>query len=277
MMLEIPESNTLAKQANTFLKGKTIQNVVAGASVHRFAFYFGDPAMYPKLLNGKALTGARAVGGQAELFAEDARILFGDGANVRYLAPGETPPKKHQLLLEFTDGSSVVCTVSMYAGLWAYPDGENDNPYYLVALKKPNPLTDAFDKVWFEKLLAEAKPSLSTKAFLATEQRIPGLGNGVLQDILFQAGVHPKSKLSALGSGDLDRLYLSVKETLAEMARLGGRDTEKDLFGNPGGYHSILSKLTLAYPCPVCGGAITRQAYLGGNVYFCSSCQPLKN
>ena len=277
MMLEIPESYTLAKQATSVLKGKTIQNVVAGASVHRFAFYFGDPAMYPKLLNGKALTGARAVGGQAELFAEDARILFGDGANVRYLVPGETQPKKHQLLLEFTDGSSVVCTVSMYAGLWAYPDGENDNPYYLVALEKPNPLTDAFDKVWFEKLLAEAKPSLSTKAFLATEQRIPGLGNGTLQDILFQAGVHPKSKLSALSSEDLDKLYASVKETLAEMARLGGRDTEKDLFGNPGGYHSILSKLTLAYPCPVCGGAITRQAYLGGNVYFCSSCQPLKN
>jgi len=27
--------------------------------------------------------------------------------------------------------------------------------------------------------------------------------------------------------------------------------------------------------CPVCGAAIVRQAYLGGNVYFCPVCQPL--
>jgi formamidopyrimidine-DNA glycosylase len=39
---------------------------------------------------------------------------------------------------------------------------------------------------------------LSAKAFLATEQRIPGLGNGVLQDILFTAGIHPKRKMAAI-------------------------------------------------------------------------------
>jgi hypothetical protein len=36
------------------------------------------------------------------------------------------------------------------------------------------------------KLGQEVK-KLSLKALLATEQRIPGLGNGVLQDILFKA------------------------------------------------------------------------------------------
>ena len=28
--------------------------------------------------------------------------------------------------------------------------------------------------------------------------------------------------------------------------------------------------------CPFCGGPISRQAYLGGNVYFCIRCQPLE-
>lgn|GEM_PF-2077218 len=36
------------------------------------------------------------------------------------------------------------------------------------------------------------------KAFLATEQRIPGLGNGVLQDILWTARIHPKLHKCAL-------------------------------------------------------------------------------
>ena len=65
-----------------------------------------------------------------------------------------------------------------------------------------------------------------------------------------------------------------MKTTLAAMAMGGGRDTEKDLFGKPGGYRSVLSAKTLAFPCPVCGGAITRKAYMGGNVYFCAACQP---
>ncbi|KAA3404013.1 hypothetical protein F1904_12275, partial [Akkermansia muciniphila] len=45
------------------------------------------------------------------------------------------------------------------------------------------------------------------------------------------------------------------------------------LYGNPGGYHSTLSQKTWKEPCPRCLGPITRQAYLGGNVYFCPHCQ----
>jgi len=54
-----------------------------------------------------------------------------------------------------------------------------------------------------------------------------------------------------------------------------GGNTEKDLFNNSGGYETILSKNTLRAPCPVCGGVLVRQAFLGGNIYFCGVCQPL--
>ena len=29
-------------------------------------------------------------------------------------------------------------------------------------------------------------------------------------------------------------------------------------------------------PCPVCGEPIVKEAYLGGAVYYCPGCQPLK-
>ena len=77
---------------------------------------------------------------------------------------------------------------------------------------------------------------MSLKAFLATEQRIPGLGNGVLQDILFNAALHPKRKINSLSEGDKDKLFNSVKETLTKMTFEGGRDTERDLFDCSGGY-----------------------------------------
>ncbi len=54
-----------------------------------------------------------------------------------------------------------------------FKEDENTNFYYLVAKEKPNPLTDAFNEAYFNKILAEAKNTISVKALLATEQKIP--------------------------------------------------------------------------------------------------------
>lgn len=191
-----------------------------------------------------------------------------------YHAPGAEVPPKYQLLIAFDDDSFLVFTVAMYGGIIAFRKNF-DNPYYLGALSKPSPLDDAFDEACFGRLLSDAKSNLSAKAFLATEQRIPGLGNGVLQDILFKSHIHPKRRLATLGDVELGRMYSSVKSTLRDMADRGGRDTEKDLLGKPGGYKTLLSKNTFAEPCPGCGGAIVKEAYLGGAVYYCPVCQPL--
>jgi formamidopyrimidine-DNA glycosylase len=275
-MLEIPESQTMAKQISCALAGRTITGALANASPHRFAFYHGDPARYSALLTGRMVTGAAAVGGMVEVLAGDARLLFGDGANLRLQKPGEAPVAKHQLLVSFDDGAALVCSVQMYGGLWAYAPGDFESPYYDVARQKPSPLSDAFDRAYFDGIAAAAPGKLSVKGLLATEQRIPGLGNGTLQDILLRARVNPRSKVSALTDGDMTALYESVKETLAEMTALGGRDTEKDLFGNAGGYRTRLCAKTAGLPCPQCGGPVVRQAYMGGSVYFCPECQPQK-
>jgi len=164
----------------------------------------------------------------------------------------------------------------MYGGLWAFPSGQFDNPYYLIAKQKPSPLTDRFDYSHFETLLeGEKLESLSAKAFLATEQRIPGLGNGVLQDILWVARIHPKRKVATLSDQELRGLFRSVKSVLHEMAERGGRDTERDLYGCPGGYKTVLSKNTVDMPCPSCGTIIKKAAYLGGSIYYCEGCQSL--
>ena len=87
--------------------------------------------------------------------------------------------------------------------------------------------------------------------------------------------MNPQNKLSSLSDAQIKQLFASVKTTLLEMTRQGGRDTEKDIYRKPGKYKTILSSKTLKEPCPRCGAAIERKAYLGGNVYFCPRCQPL--
>ncbi len=273
-MLEIPESSALAKQLNQTVAGKRIVRVNANHTPHKFAWYFGDPTAYSVLLSGAQITGASAAGSITELFVQGKRILFQDGVNLRYYPMGVPVPEKHQLLIELEDSSFLVATVQMYGGLYAFQDGENENSYYLVAKEKPSPLTPAFGETYFASLLStDSVGKLSAKAFLATEQRIPGLGNGTLQDILWNAKIHPKRKMGSLSDGELSSLFCSVKATLLEMTEKGGRDTERDLFGRPGGYRTVLCKNTVETPCPVCGTAIRKEMYLGGSIYYCERCQ----
>jgi formamidopyrimidine-DNA glycosylase len=272
-VIELPEAAVLAEQTNETIVGKKIRNVIAAQTPHKLAWYFGNPQEYKNLLTGEVISGATSYGGQVEITADKAKLLFSDGVNLRYCSKGEKSPDKHQLRLEFDDGSSLVGWVQMYGGLSVFLEGENDNKYYLIAKEKPSPLSSDFDEDYYKSLFDESTAKLSLKAFLATEQRIPGLGSGVLQDILFNAKMHPKKKAGKLSVTDQQVLFHSIKSTLVEMTVRGGRDTEHDLSGKPGGYKTRLSKNTVGQPCPICGTLIQKEAYLGGSIYYCASCQ----
>lgn len=273
-MLEIPETATIGKQATNILTGKTIAEVINATSPHSFTWYNGDPAKYPDLLVGRTIESVRGHGAFVDILCDsDVCITVGDGTNLKYSPSGEEHPKKHQLLIVFEDKSFLAFTVSMYGAIYAYK-GALDNPYHRGGLEKPSPLTEAFDKAYFDHLFEQVKKDISLKALLATEQRIPGLGNGVLQDILFNAKLNPKKKISKISDLEKEDLFHCLKVTIKSMTEKNGRDTEKDLYGNKGEYKTLLSKNTYKNPCPHCGDTIIKEAYLGGSVYYCPTCQP---
>lgn len=275
-MLELPEAAVVAQQINETIGGKRILNVVAAQSPHKFAWYHGDPKGYHNLLAGKVIGKGSSYGSFVEIRAENATILLGEGISTRFHGENEARPQKHQLLIEFEDFSALSASVQMYGAMFCYREGELDNKYFTMAKEKPSPLSNKFDRAYFNDIIsAPVAEGLSAKALLATEQRIPGLGNGTLQDILFTAGIHPKKKVKTLSEEEKDALYLSIKSTLPEMTFKGGRDTERDLFGCTGGYVTKLSKNTMDKPCLVCGTIIKKEAFMGGSIYYCSGCQKI--
>lgn len=274
-MIELPEALARAEELDKTLTGKTVEKVYSPTSPHKFCWFNGDPDSYDGRMRGKKVEGAAGFGIFVELqFSDDISLCFNDGVNARLFAPTDSIPVKYQLRMDFTDGWTLLFTVAMYGGIICF-EHTYDNEYFMKSKEGLSPLEDGFNEAYFHTLLESVKPNVSAKAFLATEQRIPGLGNGVLQDILFKARIHPKKKTGKLTEEEAARLFRSVKEVLTEMSRLGGRDTEKDIWGNPGNYHTILSKNTYKHKCPVCGGDIVKAAYLGGSVYYCPECQPL--
>ena len=64
----------------------------------------------------------------------------------------------------------------MYGGMWCFIAGEFKKQLFSQAKEKPSPLSDRFDKAYFDDIISSPEyEKLSIKALLATEQRIPVL------------------------------------------------------------------------------------------------------
>ncbi len=279
-MIEAPEARFLSEQLNETVRGKKITDVFTQFTPHKFAWFTGSSEEYVKWLSGKTIDCAQPQGGMVEITIGDKVLVLTDGVNLRYLTPGTKLPAKHQLLIAFEDESCLVASVRMYGGLACYDKNATYGKlfdYYRIAKSKPQVMTDAFSKEYFLELInAEGAQKKSSKAFLATEQTIPGLGNGVLQDILYHTHIHPKKKIAALTNKEKESLFYQIKETMDDIYRQGGRNTETDLFGKNGKYVACLSKDTAGLACPRCGETIVKENYLGGSIYYCRGCQLLE-
>lgn len=273
-MIEIPEAQVLAKQSQKILANKKIIDVTKEKSPHKFAFFNKEISSYADILKTSVIKDVKAYAGYVEFNLGEYHLTFSEGINLRYITHESDIPPKHQLLLHFSDNTYLVASIQMYGVIWLFKGGAFDNPYYLVAKEKPSPLSDEFSKEYFFKMIDSVPNKISSKAFLATEQRIPGLGNGVLQDILFLSKIHPKRKIGSLSSQEKETLFKTIKTVLQTMVTQGGRNTEKDLFGNIGQYKTLLSAKTYKKPCPICQGIIIKKSYLGGSIYYCPVCQP---
>ena len=275
-MIELPEAAVLAAQLNKQIKGRIIKKVIAAQSPHKLAWYHGNPQNYNSLLMGKMIINSANAGGIVEIQAGDVIIALSDGAGLRFHFDDKALPKKHQLLIELDNSTFLSVSIQMYGGILCFKKGECSNKYYMAAKEKPLPFSKKFNEKYFERIISpDDLQNKSIKFLLATEQRIPGLGNGVLQDILFEAKIHPKRKVADLSDEEKCKLFNSLKNVITEMSEKGGRDTEKDLFGNYGEYLTKLSKNTAGKPCLNCGASIKKENYMGGSIYFCSNCQKL--
>ena len=292
----LAENHVISNQLKDTVVGKTIVKTVANQNPHTFVWFATEPrcafapsdvsqaqaAQYGALLTGRVIQRSEVhFGGYGTfnfLYVGDRALMFGIPA--RYYAPGEKPPKRHQLHLTFDDGSSLALCGSLGGTIYLFRVNEEGLAVDYLPPDFPPVLSDDFSEQFFLDFidsidLARLQPAKTVKCFLATKNRIPGLDNAILHEILWEARVNPKSVMAALGQDEYRRLYAAIKKVFPAVIEAGGRDTEKDLFGNPGGYPTKASRNTLGKPCARCGGPIVKEAYLGGVVYYCPGCQPI--
>jgi len=275
-MIELPEAITIANQINATLPGKRILEGMRGNSPHKFAFYSRSAEEYAAILPGKMVGETRAHGNLILTALEPGyTLILGEGGErILYHPSPASLPKKHQLLLRFSDNSCLSVSVQGWGAALLLENSEVAS-HPLAGRAGIDPLDSAFTLEHFERLFAGLPPQdpASIKFFLISKPGVLGLGNGCLQDILWHAGLHPRQRAVSLSEAERKMLYSALRSTLSEMSAQGGRDGDCDLFGRPGGYLRILHSKTAGTPCPCCSTVIEKEAYLGGTVYFCPRCQ----
>ena len=109
------------------------------------------------------------------------------------------------------------------------------------------------------------------RVFIMDKSAIDALGNAYADEVLFAAGIHPKTWVRRLSSAELDRLHDAIVKVLTE-----ARDTiqaeEPDLDVKLRDFLKVRNRHKK--PCPVCGTHIRRAGVRGYDSFFCPSCQP---
>jgi formamidopyrimidine-DNA glycosylase len=275
-LFEIPEYTTLARQMNETLVGKDIQQGTLGNSPHKFVWYNRTREEFEGLTRGKRLGPARVRGRWLTLDLEPGyRLLLGEcGGKVLYHTPGAALPGKYHLFLAFNDGSSLTVTTAMWGAMELYESGQELERQYIKGMR-PTPVDREFTLDYFSALIDELQQGekRSVKSLLTQDQLVPGLGNAIAQDIMFNARLHPRHSLAVLTPGQRRNLFEAITDTVLDAIKKGGRNDETDLFGKPGGYVRLMDSHAAGKPCPECGRAVEKMQYLGGACYFCPKCQ----
>jgi formamidopyrimidine-DNA glycosylase len=275
-MFEIPEYTILARQMNQTLIGKTIQQGTLGNTPHKFVWYNRAPGEFEQLTKGKILGEAHVRGRWLFLDLDPGyRLVLGEcGGKVLFHPQGEPIPARYHLLIRFTDGSFFTVLTTMWGAMELFRAGDEKERQYIKGMRT-TPLDPEFTLQYFGSLIDELLKGekRSVKSLLTQDQLIPGLGNAIAQDIMFNARLHPRHPLAELTNTQREGLFHAIVDTVQEIIHKGGRSDETDLFAAPGGYKRKMDTHAAGNPCQNCGTIVEQIQYLGGKCYFCPQCQ----
>jgi formamidopyrimidine-DNA glycosylase len=128
-------------------------------------------------------------------------------------------------------------------------------------------LSPEFTRERFVSLLKRRRDQV--RVFLLDKRALDSLGNAYADEVLFEAGIHPKTFCRSLSHEDAVRLHDAIvkvmREAVAEVARRGEPiDTKVRDF----------LKVRRKETCPRCGGKLRTAGVLGMDSWFCPHCQP---
>jgi formamidopyrimidine-DNA glycosylase len=106
------------------------------------------------------------------------------------------------------------------------------------------------------------------KAVLLRQERFPGIGNWMADEVLWRAGLHPATPAGALDDGAVARLRRVVRKVARDAVATIGDD-----WGYPTSW-LFTHRWEDGGRCPRCRRGLTRETVGGRTTCWCAGCQP---
>jgi len=127
----------------------------------------------------------------------------------------------------------------------------------------------AFTREAFGAILRKRRDQ--ARMFLMDKRALASIGNAYADEILFEAGIHPKTFCNKLSPAEADALYAAIPSVLRHaIDEIARRDPPID--------EKLRDFLSVrgrdGKPCPKCGTKIRAVRVGDGDACFCPKCQP---
>ena len=128
-------------------------------------------------------------------------------------------------------------------------------------------LSPEFTRERFVSLLKQRRDQV--RLFLMDKKALDSVGNAYADEILFEAGLHPKTFCRKLSHDDAVRLHDAVVKVMrAAVDEVARRGEDIDVKVRD------FLKVRLKDVCPRCGSKLRKAGVRGMDAYFCPQCQP---
>lgn len=279
MSVELPETQILAEQMTQTLLEKKIESceIQDSEKLQRVGFMNKDLKDYDRMIGCKikAITHRGNVI-RIQMNKKMNLVLCPDyGAKILYHQSEETLPKKHHFKVVFTDGTYLTIRQTGMGGIHSATDTEVKELYVIKRDFSDTPSPIGEHDFTFERFseLLEAKGQNIKSAIVGKTAVVVGLSNAAFQEIIYNAGIHPKRKTTSLSDNEKHNVFDAMKQILNARICSGGKNKWVNLYGDKGRHTPVMGPNMKDKNCPACGALIEKIAHGGGHVYFCPRCQ----
>ena len=260
MSPELPEVETFKRYVDSYTLHQKIKNVIIRDSrILKVAEKY-----FIKTLKGKSFVSTKRHGKYLSIKINSLFLIFhfGMSGDVAYYDNLKEEPLHSRILFEFTNGNFFSYISQRMFGRVDLT--KNFEEY--VSKKKLGP--DAFDMNFEEFKKSLYKRTALAKSALMNQQIIAGIGNIYSDEILFQAKIHPKTKINEINDPKLRKLFDIIKNVLQV-----GIEKKGELTTYP--HDFLIPHRKKDDKCPHCGVYIERFEISQRHGFFCPNCQKL--
>jgi formamidopyrimidine-DNA glycosylase len=191
------------------------------------------------------------------------------------LLPSDSPLEKHMhVVFHFTDGTELrYHDVRKFGTMHLYRKGDEwkNPPLNRLGVE---PLSDDFTFQQIRSICLST--SRKIKVVLLDQQKIAGLGNIYVDEVLYRSSIHPERAANTLSKEEIITLHQAIQQTLQEAVKLGGTTirTYKNTQGKIGTFQTrLLAYGRVGEQCQKCGRPIEKIKVGGRGTHICTFCQ----